>query len=105
MNLNYSANQNKTLSFIVDKILVVSSIVDKTFSVIFSSPLAIYFFSIFNYFTFLSLYVLLNMKIPDVIFHYLSIVADACQSNIFRMFGFGLQIDKVTKERVNEERP
>ena len=44
--------------------VVVDNVVDKVFSLVLSTPLAIYFFSTFNYFTLSSLYVLLNIPIP-----------------------------------------
>lgn len=34
----------------------------------FSNPLATYFLSVFNYFSFSSIYVLLNIAIPEIVF-------------------------------------
>lgn len=78
-----------------------SKIVDSIFSVIFSTPLAIYFFSIFNYFTLSSLYVLLNISIPDVVFEYLALLSKAYQADIFSLCRTSFEIQPISTERVN----
>jgi len=52
-------------------IMPMNSAVQDTFSVIFSTPLAGVFMSLFSYFTLSSIYVLLNMTIPDTVYNYL----------------------------------
>lgn len=42
------------------------------FALTFSSPLAVFFLSLFNYFYLSSLYILLNLKIPYSVYYYLS---------------------------------
>lgn len=57
------------------------------FSIIFSTPLAIYFFSIFNYFTLSSLYVYLDIRTPQLVFNYLSIITESAQADIISQLG------------------
>ena len=49
----------------------VNVVVENTFSILFSTPLAIFFISLFNYFNLASIYVLLDIPIPKVVFDYL----------------------------------
>ena len=46
--------------------------VDYFFAIAFSSPAAGYCLSIFNYFSFSSIYVLLNVKVPAIVFNHFS---------------------------------
>lgn len=59
------------MTFLCDGVAVVDDIVDNVFSVVFSTPIAIYFLTTFNYFTLCSFYVLLNMAIPELLYYYL----------------------------------
>lgn len=79
-----------------DQLAVVNVVIEKSFSVIFSTPLAIYFFSVFNYFTLSSLYVLLNIRIPEAVFSYLSLLEKACQSDILSQFDFLPNVEKLS---------
>jgi hypothetical protein len=81
-HLNYTNAQNETLSWISDKLIGLNSIVEKGFSIIFSSPLAAYFLSLFNYFTLSTLYVIVNIRLPWIVFYYLSLFYQACTGNI-----------------------
>jgi hypothetical protein len=74
------------------------------FTFLFSSPLAVQFLTLFNYFTLSSLYVLLNIRIPYPIFKYLSLLLKACQSDIFVQFGLSFSFPVLSKERVTDER-
>jgi hypothetical protein len=66
--------------------------------------LAVYFFSIFNYFTLSSLYVLLNIKTPDFVFEYMSLVFKSCQSTILSLVGVSIPIQPLSSERVDDPR-
>lgn len=75
------------------------------FSIIFSTPLAIYFFSIFNYFTLSSLYVFLNIQIPYIVFNYLSILSKSVQSDLLSQIGLNISVPPFSNERVTDPRP
>ena len=60
--------QNQTIDMISSGLRTVGSVVESSFSLIFSSPLAAFFLSLLNYFTLSSMYVLLNIRIPKVVF-------------------------------------
>ena len=67
-DLELSDMQNQTIDMISSGLRTVGSVVESSFSLIFSSPLAAFFLSLLNYFTLSSMYVLLNIRIPKVVF-------------------------------------
>lgn len=80
--LNYTDSQNETLSWITNILTPLNQIIEKVFSILFSSPLTAYFLSLFNYFTLSSYYVLVNIKVPQVVFQYLSNFYYSCTGDI-----------------------
>lgn len=93
------------MTWIGEKMLTVNEIVQSVFSVIFSSPLAVQFLSLFNYFMLSSLYVLLEIKIPHKIFYYLSRFYSSSTSDIFSQIGLFQRIEPISTERVCDNRP
>lgn len=75
------------------------------FSVIFSSPIAVQFLSLFNYFMLSSLYVLINIRIPYKVFYYLSLFYSSCTSDIFSQLGLLQKIEPISYEKVTDSRP
>jgi hypothetical protein len=80
----------------------VNDVIEKMFTVIFSSPLALQFLSLFNYFMLCSLYVLINMKIPYEVFRYLSLFLTSASGNLLTFFNVQLDIDPLSAERVTD---
>lgn len=80
--VNYTDSQHSTLSWITNILTPLNEIVEKIFAILFSSPFTAYFLSLFNYFTLSSYYVLVNIKVPQVVFYYLSRFYYSCTGNI-----------------------
>ena len=80
-------------------------VVENSFSFIFSTPLAAFFLSLLNYFTLSSLYVLLDIRIPKIVFNYLEQIFKASSSDMPTQLGFTWKMDKWSEERVDEKRP
>ena len=72
---------------------------------VFSSPLTCFFLGFFNYFVLNSLYVLLPIRIPDVIFSELDSVFDSTNTNLISFIGINLTVPLFTDELVDEIRP
>ena len=79
-------------------------VVKKSFSIIFSSPLAIFFLSLFSYFNIASMYVLLDVKLPKIIFEYLSELFKSCSVDFLSQAGFAWRMQPWAEERVDESR-
>ena len=86
--VEFTEAQNKTVESIGKGLNQVSSLVDNSFSILFSTPLAAFFLRLFNYFTLNSLYVLLNIPIPQVVFDHLGNIYKACANDMLANFGF-----------------
>lgn len=72
---------------------------------IFSSPLSAYFLSLFNYFTLSSLYILLDIRLPSIVFYYLSLFYQACAGNIISELNIMPSASPFSPERVIDFRP
>jgi hypothetical protein len=73
-------------------------------SVVFSSPLACFFLGFFNYFVLSSLYVLLNMPLPDVVFAELVSVFASANASLLASLGLKPALSPLTDELVREGR-
>ena len=62
----------------------VDKIMKKLFAVVHSTPFAGFFLSIFNYYMFTSIYVLLHIRIPYIIFFYFSTMFNSYQANVLQ---------------------
>ena len=83
----------------------ISFVVEKIFTVIFSTPLSIFYLSLFNYFTLMSLYVLLDVTLPDVVFDNLEIIYRSSMTDSLRKAGFSWRLPRCSEERVTDPRP
>lgn len=83
----------------------INAAVQDTFSVIFSTPLAGFFLSLFSYFTLSSLYILLNVDIPEKVSEYLEKLYESCNADILTQVGVGNLVGIYSNEKVNEEKP
>lgn len=72
--------------------------------VVFSSPFTCFFLGFFNYFTLNSLYVLLNIQLPDIIFKELSSLYASSNANILTSFGISFSPPPFTHELVDSSR-
>ena len=79
--------QNNTFEAIGAISIVMTDIAYKFNMVVFSSPLASFFLSFFNYFTLNSLYVLLDIPLPKIIFDQFSGLYFALNQNMLNFFG------------------
>lgn len=72
--------------------------------VVFSSPFTCFFLGFFNYFTLNSLYVLLNIQLPDIIFKELSALYASSNANLLTSFGVSFAPAPFTHELVDSRR-
>ena len=72
--------------------------------VVFSSPFAGFFLGFFNYFTLNSLYILLNIQLPDIIFKELSALYASSNANLLTSFGISFSPASLTHELVDSPR-
>lgn len=72
--------------------------------IVFSSPFACFFLSFFNYFTLNSLYILLNIQIPNLVFEQFSSLFTSVNVNLLEYFNFNFPLTHLPHEQVNEER-
>ena len=72
--------------------------------IVFSSPFVCFFLGFFNYFTLGSLYILLNIQLPDFIFKELSTIYASANANLITSLGFSFSPATVTRELVNSPR-
>ena len=105
LTIELSEGQNQTVGMISSGLETVSAMVENSFALIFSSPLAAFFLSLLNYFTLSSLYVLLNIRVPKFVFKYLELLYGSCSTDMPSHFGFGWRMDKWSEERVADPRP
>jgi hypothetical protein len=66
--INLTEWQNQAFESIALASSVIENIMTKFNMVVFSSPLTTFFLGLFNYFVLNSLYVLLNIEIPSLVF-------------------------------------
>jgi hypothetical protein len=98
--VNYSEFQNTTLKSIGEVITTFDSIIDNTFSLIFSTPLTTFFLGTLNFFALTSLYIFLNINLPYPVYFYFSEIYKSCQVTILDQFGVTLPIQQWSTERV-----
>lgn len=79
-----------------DTLRVTSNITSMISNFASSIPLTIYFLGFLNYFSLTSLYVLLNYRIPEQIFFYLSDAYGKLNENIFSFFGFEISVSALS---------
>jgi hypothetical protein len=84
--------QNSTFETIGAISIVMTDIAYKFNMVVFSSPLASFFLGFFNYFTLNSLYVLLDISLPKIIFDQFSGLYFALNQNMLDFFGVNFTI-------------
>jgi hypothetical protein len=83
---------------------MVDKIMRKVFAVVHSTPLAAFFLSIFNYYMFTSIYVLLHIRIPYIVFYYFGMMFNSYQTNILQDLNLTIAMNPLTKERVTDQR-
>ena len=105
LELELSEGQNQTVSMINSGLETANAVVENSFALIFSSPLAAFFLSLLNYFTLSSLYVLLNIRLPKFVFKYLELLYGSCSTDMPSHFGFDWRMEKWSEERVADPRP
>jgi hypothetical protein len=74
-------------------------------AVVFSSPLTCYFLGFFNYFVLNSLYVLLPIPLPDLVFNEISSIFNSTNTNLLVSLGIKITFPLFTNELVDEDRP
>ena len=73
---------------IINSSLTVTSQITNSISMVASSlPFAVYFLGFLNYFTMSSLYVLLNFRIPEMLYRYLAFSYNELNRSILELFG------------------
>jgi|688.fasta_scaffold1349768_1 hypothetical protein len=73
-------------------------------SIIFSSPLTCFFLGLFNYFVLNSIYVLLNIPLPDIVFNELSSIFNSTNTNLLSSLGIKVTVPPFTDELVDEDK-
>jgi hypothetical protein len=82
----------------------VNVIIENSFSLLFSSPLALLFLSTFNYFNLSSLYILLHIRVPYEIFNYFSQLFSSCQLNFVDRLEILPQFESFSTEKITDPR-
>lgn len=79
---------------------VVDTVLQNSFSILFATPLVGFFFSIFNYFTLLSLYVLVDIRIPEAVFDYLAAIYNSCNSDLLSKVGLTITVNPLSSSQL-----
>lgn len=103
-SLNLSEVQNQTFADLKSASAVVLKVMTSFNLVVFSSPFTCFFLSFFNYFTLNSLYVLLNIKLPDIIFNELSALFASANANLLTSLRISFSPAPLTHELVDSSR-
>jgi len=93
-----------TLFYFNNAVETLDTIIDNSFTFVFSSPLALFFLSTFNYFNLSSLYILLNIRVPIDIFNYFAPLFESLQSNVLNNISFLSDWKSISHERVDDLR-
>jgi len=93
-----------TLFYFNNAVETLDTIIDNSFTFVFSSPLALFFLSTFNYFNLSSLYILLNIRVPIDIFNYFAPLFESLQSNALNNISILSDWKSISHERVDDLR-
>ena len=77
----------------------------KITSISAATPFTIYFLTFINYFSFSGIYVLINMRLPEHLYIYLTLIYGNMNADIFSMFSLKLTLPPISTEKVNRSRP
>jgi hypothetical protein len=75
---------------------VIQDVLKRFNAVVFSSPLTCFFLGFFNYFVLNSLYVLLPIPLPDLVFNELTSVFNSTNTNLLTSLGIKLSLPLLT---------
>ena len=70
-----------------------------------NSPFLIYFLGFLNYISLSSLYILLELPIPEHLYYYLKLLFANLNEDLLERFGLSEDIDPISPELVNRQRP
>lgn len=71
---------------------VTAAVLERFNAIVYSSPLTCFFLGFFNYFVLNSLYVLLPIPLPDVIFSELATVFNSTNTNLLTSLGIKVTV-------------